>query len=396
MTMMDSTDQMPASTPAKAKPVLVLQGGGALGSYQAGAYQALCHADFAPEWVAGISIGAINAAIIAGNAPEARVPRLKEFWETVSSPVSWSPVMQGDRARSLFNETSAALIATFGVPGFFVPRFPPAPLWPQGSPQSQSYYDTAPLRATLERLVDFDRINACTTRLSVGAVGVTTGNFTYFDNVDFKKRGKKIGPEHIMASGALPPGFPSIEIEGEHFWDGGISSNTPLDYVLDEETRENLLIFQIDLFSARGPLPETLLEAAEREKDIRFSSRTRMNTDKNKTIHDARKAVRDLIARLPDEFKDDPSVKFLSQVSKENTVTVVHLIYRSKNYESSSKDYDFSHVGMVEHWNAGARDVHLSMRHKEWLERPQSGETMVTYDLTGDGTETFDDKQEQT
>src|SRR3981081_1190780 len=180
-----STDPAPATSPAKAKRVLVLQGGGALGSYQAGAYQALGHKGFEPEWVAGISIGAINAAIIAGNAPENRVERLKEFWETVSSPVSWSPVMQGDRARSLFNETSAALIATFGVPGFFTPRFPPAPLWPQGSPQSESYYDTEPLRATLERLVDFDRINACETRLSVGAVGVTSGNINCFKNVEF-------------------------------------------------------------------------------------------------------------------------------------------------------------------------------------------------------------------
>jgi NTE family protein len=393
--MMDTTGPKPATSPARAKPVLVLQGGGALGSYQAGAYQALCHHDFEPEWVAGISIGAINAAIIAGNAPEKRVERLKEFWEMVSSPVSWSPIVQGDRARSYFNETSAALIATFGVPGFFTPRFPPAPLWPQGSPQSQSYYDTAPLRTTLERLVDFDRINDCKTRLSVGAVGVTTGNFVYFDNVDFKKRGKKITPEHIMASGALPPGFPSIVIDDEHFWDGGISSNTPLDYVLDEDFTDDLLIFQVDLFSARGPLPTTLLDAAEREKDIRFSSRTRLNTDKNKKLHDARKAVRDLIGKLPDHLKDDPSVKFLAEVSKENTVTVVHLIYRSKNYESSSKDYDFSRVGMVEHWGAGERDVHLSMRHKEWLERPQSGETMVTYDLTGDGTETLDDKGKQ-
>jgi NTE family protein len=395
MTLMDFTEPRPATAPAKAKPVLVLQGGGALGSYQAGAYQALCRNGFTPEWVAGISIGAINAAIIAGNAPEVRVPRLKEFWETVSSPVSWSPVLRGDRARSLFNETSAALIATFGVPGFFMPRFPPAPLWPQGSPQSQSYYDTVPLRATLERLVDFDRINACDTRLSVGAVGVATGNFKYFDNFEFRKMGKRIGPEHIMASGALPPGFPSVVIDGEHFWDGGIASNTPLDYVLDEDSTDDLLIFQVDLFSARGPLPETLLEAAEREKDIRFSSRTRMNTDKNKKLHEARKAVRDLISRLPAEFKDDPSVKFLSEAAKENTITVVHLIYRSKNYESSSKDYDFSRVGMVEHWNAGARDVHLSMRHKDWLERPQSGETMVTYDLAWDGTEAIDDKQEQ-
>jgi NTE family protein len=380
---MNSADPAPTGTPATAKRVLVLQGGGALGSYQAGAYQALCNFDFEPDWIAGISIGAVNAAIIAGNAPEKRVQRLKEFWELVSAPVPWNPIAKGDRGRSLFNETSAALIAAFGVPGFFQPRLPPAPFWPQGSPQALSYYDTTPLRATLERLVDFDRINDLKTRLSVGAVSVTTGNFRYFDNFAFKKIGKKIGPEHIMASGALPPGFPSIEIEGEHFWDGGISSNTPLDFVVEDLT-EDLLIFQVDLFSARGPLPVSLLEAAEREKDIRFSSRTRMNTDKNRQIHNARMALRELIDKLPEHLKNDPSLDILRKVSKENTVTVVHLIYRSKNYESSSKDYDFSHVGMVEHWGAGVRDVHLSMRHKEWLERPQSGETMVTYDLTGD------------
>src|SRR3984885_5350145 len=204
--MLDASSPAPAKTPAKAQRVLVLQGGGALGSYQAGAYQALCHEDFEPDWIAGISIGAINAAIIAGNPREKRVQRLKEFWEMVSAPVPWDPVTSGDRGRSYFNETSAALIAIFGVPGFFTPRFPPAPLWPRGSAQSQSFYDTTPLRATLERLGDFDRINACETRLSVGAVGVTTGNFKYFDNFEFRKLGKRIGPEHIMASGALPPG----------------------------------------------------------------------------------------------------------------------------------------------------------------------------------------------
>jgi len=245
-----------------------------------------------------------------------------------------------------------------------------------------------------ERLVDFDRINDLKTRLSIGAVSVTTGNFKYFDNFEFRKLGKKIGPEHIMASGALPPGFPSIVIDGEHYWDGGIASNTPLDFVLDEEVGRDLLIFQVDLFSARGPLPVSLLEAAEREKDIRFSSRTRMNTDKNRQIHNARMAVRDLIGKLPDYLKNDPSVELLRKASRENTVTVVHLIYRSKNYESSSKDYDFSRVGMVEHWGAGERDVYLSMRHKDWLERPQSGETMVTYDLTGDGSDAPDGKQE--
>ena len=391
---MDTSNPAPEKTPARAQRVLVLQGGGALGSYQAGAYQALCHHDFEPDWIAGISIGAINAAIIAGNPREKRVGRLKEFWDLVSAPVPWNPVTSGDRGRSVFNEASAALIAPFGVPGFFQPRFPPAPLWPQGTPQSQSYYDTAPLRATLERLGDFDRINDLTTRLSVGAVSVTTGNFKYFDNFEFREQGKKIGPEHIMASGALPPGFPSIEIEGEHFWDGGLASNTPLDYVLDAEVNNDLLIFQVDLFSARGPLPVSLLAAAEREKDIRYSSRTRMNTDKNRQIHNARMALRELIEKLPDDLKNDPSVEILRKAARENTVTVVHLIYRSKNYESSSKDYDFSHVGMVEHWAAGERDVNRSMRHEDWLERPQSGETMVTYDLTGDGAETLEGKQE--
>jgi NTE family protein len=385
---------MPAATPARAQRVLVLQGGGALGSYQAGAFQALCHFGFEPEWIAGISIGAVNAAIIAGNEPDKRLAKLKEFWQMVSAPVPWHPVTKGERSRSLFNETSAALIATFGVPGFFTPRIPPAPLWPKGSGGAVSFYDTAPLKKTLERLVDFDRVNDLKTRLSVGAVSVTTGNFRYFDNFEFRKAGKKIGPEHIMASGALPPGFPPIVIEGEYYWDGGIASNTPLDYVLDAEVDRDLLIFQVDLFSARGLVPTTLLEAAEREKDIRYSSRTRMNTDKNRQIHNARKALRDLMNKLPDYLKNDPSVEILCKAARENTVTVVHLIYRSKNYETKSTDYDFSHVAMVEHWEAGVRDVHLSMRRKDWLERPQSGETMVTYDLTGDVLDVLAGKKE--
>jgi len=250
------------------------------------------------------------------------------------------------------------------------------------------------LKKTLERLVDFDRINDLKMRLSVGAVGVASGNFKYFDNFEFRKLGKKIGPEHIMASGALPPGFPSVEIEGEHYWDGGIASNTPLDHVLGEENNRDLLIFQVDLFSARGDLPTSLLEAAEREKDIRFSSRTRMSTDKNKQVHNARKALRELLEKLPDHLKNDPSVEILCNAARENTVTVVHLIYKTKNYESSSKDYDFSHVAMVEHWNAGVRDVHQSMHHKDVLERPQSGETMVAYDMTGDVSKAPGAKQE--
>ena len=218
---------------------------------------------------------------------------------------------------------------------------------------------------------------------------MTSGNFRYFDNVEFKKLGKKIGPEHIMASGALPPGFPSIEIDGEHFWDGGIASNTPLDYVLDAEIASDLLIFQVDLFSARGPLPDVAAGGGGARKghplfqphpDEHRQEQAAPQCPQGGARSD-RQAAR-MISRTIRRSK------FSAEAAKENTVTVVHLIYRSKNYESSSKDYDFSHVGMVEHWGAGVRDVHLSMRHKEWLERPQSGETMVTYDLTGDGAET--------
>jgi NTE family protein len=370
----------PAQAPALAKRVLVLQGGGALGAYQAGAFAALCRHQFDPAWVAGISIGAINAAIIAGNPKERRVERLKEFWELVSSPVPWRPVVKGEQSRSAFNEASAAIIATFGVPGFFTPRLPPAPLWPRGTPQAISYYDTAPLKQTLMRLVDFDLINSKQVRLSVGAVNVRTGNFAYFDNTL-----QKIGPEHIMASGALPPGFPPVEIDGEHYWDGGLVSNTPLDYVLEQEKVEDLLIFQVDLFSARGPLPDSILEAQEREKDIRYSSRTRLITDANKKLHNTRKALRELIARLPAELKTDPLVATLSEAAKENTVTVIHLIYKSKIFESGSKDYDFSRVGMLEHWRAGEVDVRVTMQHPECFMKPQAGETMVAYDVTGDG-----------
>ena len=374
--------------------MLVLQGGGALGSYQAGAYQALCHFGFDPEWVAGISIGAVNAAIIAGNEPEKRVARLKEFWELVSAPVPWKPLINGDHGRSVFNEASAALIATFGVPGFFTPRIPPAPLWPPGRPEAQSYYDTAPLKRTLGAAGRFRPRQRSEMPAQRRRGQRHYGQFPLFRQRRIRASAQAIGPEHIMASGALPPGFPAIVIDGEHYWDGGISSNTPLDYVLDAEVNRDLLIFQVDLFSARGMLPATLLEAAEREKDIRFSSRTRMNTDKNRQIHNARRAVRDLVGKLPDHLKDDPSVKLLREASKENTVTVVHLIYKSKNYETSSKDYDFSHVGdgrALERRHARRAPVDA---HKDWLERPRSGETMVTYDLIGDGTQTLHDKPE--
>jgi len=369
----------PADPPPPEERVLVLQGGGALGSYQAGVFEALDQAGFCPGWIAGISIGAINAALIAGNAPERRLERLHSFWERVSSGILAKPSLPGDAGRTLFNDISAAWITLFGVPGFFAPRIPPACVYPPGSPEALSVYDTGELRSTLETLVDFDRINARETRLSVGAVNVRTGNFVYFDN-----HHDRIGPEHVMASGALPPGLPPIEIEGEHYWDGGLVSNTPLQNVLDEETRKDLLIFQVDLFSARGPMPRSLLEAAEREKDIRYSSRTRLNTDANIALHRAKAAVRRVLERLPAELKNDPDTRLMEELAQENAVTVVQLIYRRKNYEGNSKDYEFSRVTMLEHWEAGRSDVRRSMRHRDWLKRCRPDSGVAVFDLTRD------------
>ncbi len=359
--------------------VLVLQGGGALGAYQAGIAEAMQEAALSPEWVAGISIGAINAALIAGNPPERRVERLRAFWDKVSSGITVSPWLPGEQAREVFNAWSAAFGAAVGVPGFFAPRWPPAALYPPGAPQALSYYDTAPLRQTLVELIDFDRINRRETRLSVGAVNVRTGNFVYFDN-----HRDRIGPEHVMASGALPPGFPPVEIDGEPYWDGGIVSNTPLQYVLDEERARDLAVFQVDLFSARGPVPRTLAEAAEREKDIRFSSRTRLNTDDQIEIHRAKTAFRRLFDKLPPELRQDPDVAFLAEVSHQNAVTILQLIYRAKNYESDAKDYEFSRATMLEHWKAGRHDMRRSLRHRRWIERCRPDQGVTVFDLTRD------------
>ncbi|MCI9880392.1 patatin-like phospholipase family protein [Methylobacterium goesingense] len=360
--------------------VLVLQGGGALGSYQAGIYEALAADGLGLDWVAGISIGAINAALLAGNPPERRLDRLKAFWELVSSGVPGTPWLPGDQARAAFNEASAGWIATFGVPGFFRPRFPPATFFPAGAPEALSYYDTAPLRETLERFVDFDRINAGPVRLSVGAVNVRTGNFAYFDN-----RRDRITPEHIMASGALPPGFPPVTIDGESYWDGGIVSNTPLQYVLDVERGRDLTVFQVDLFPARGAMPRSLVDAAEREKDIRFSSRTRLNTDMSLQIRKAKAATRSLLAKLPPELSDDPDVAFLRDISHDNVVTILQLIYRRKAYERNSKDYEFSRATMREHWSAGLDDMRRSLRAPAWRDRRADAGGIAVFDLTRDG-----------
>jgi NTE family protein len=358
--------------------IIVLQGGGALGAYQAGVYDALCTTYREPTWVAGISIGAINAALICGNRASSRIARLREFWDLVSSSVWLSTLASTGPAREAMNEASAAEVMVFGVPGFFVPRFPPPPFQPRGTPEAISYYDTAPLRQTLDRLVDFDLINSGPIRLSVGAVNVRTGNFEYFDSAK-----QRIDARHIMASGALPPGFAPVEIDGEHYWDGGLVSNTPLQYVLDQPVAQHRVVFQVDLFPARGTYPATLAEANEREKDIRYSSRTRLNTTVELDRQVIAQAAHRLQARLPRELRNDPDMLALMQLRSAGSVDVVHLIYRDKNYETQSKDYEFSRLSMNEHWDAGHADMSRTLCDRRWVNRRTNGGIQV-FDLTAD------------
>ena len=372
-----------ATAPDALEPmtVLVLQGGGALGAYQAGVYETLAETGCAPSWLAGISIGAINAALIAGNPPERRVERLRAFWERASSTLRAEPVFPGVDARTLFNDASAVWAALLGLPGFFKPRFPPFFLYPPGAPEALSVYDTAPLRATLEELVDFDLLNHGSIRLSVGAVNIRTANFAYFDT-----QTHRIGPEHIMASGALPPGFPPVEIDGELYWDGGLVSNTPLEYVLEHQPREDMLIFQVDLLSAMGPVPESLLDSAEREKDIRYSSRTRLNTDVARKRQEYRRAAHRLLAKLPPEMRDDPDVKLFQELDCDAAVTIVHLINRRKNYFTQSKDVDFSRFTVEENWRAGVDDVRRTFANPAWQHRAKPKQGVTVLDLTRAGT----------
>ena len=346
--------------------VLVLQGGGALGSYQAGAYERLAGERIAPNWVAGISIGAINGALIAGNAPGERVARLRQFWELVSSAIPEPAWMPGRHAHQWLNGLAATQALFFGVPGFFTPRVPPAFFQPRGTLAAISYYDTTPLTDTLGRLVDWERLNSGELRLSVSAVNVRTGNLTDFDTAK-----QRLDARHIMASAALPPGLPPVEIDGEYYWDGGLASNTPLNYVLDQPGSGNRTVFQVDLFPARGPLPKSMERVSEREKDIRYSSRTRLNTDIDVRRRRVAAAAMRLMEKLPPELRDDPDARQVLDALRANCLSldIVHLIYRAKRYETHAKDYEFSRLTMREHWASGNADVLQTLRDPRWTGR---------------------------
>ena len=360
---------------------LLLQGGGALGAYQAGVYEALIERDIEPTWIAGISIGAINSAIIAGNAPTERVPRLRQFWEQVSGggggwSDGWAKLFHDSSARKVINQLAAGQAMVSGVSGFFTPRIPPPPLRPSGTAEATSWYDTSGLRTTLERLVDFDRINSQAMRFSVGAVNVRTGNFAYFDNAK-----ETIRTEHIMASGALPPAFPAVEIDGEYYWDGGMISNTPLDWVLSARSNLDTLVFQVDLWSAMGAVPRDLAEVAVRMKEVQYSSRTRAATDDFRRLQTLRAAFQELLAQMPPELAATPQAKLLATASDPAVYNIVQLIYRSPTYEGQSKDYEFSRATMEDHWRTGYEDARKTLAHPEVLALPTGACTVRVFDF---------------
>ncbi|CAG2148094.1 hypothetical protein LMG26411_03268 [Cupriavidus numazuensis] len=372
---------------AYAVRALVLQGGGALGAYQAGVYQGLAEGGIYPNWVAGISIGALNAAIIAGNPPERRVEQLRAFWDYICAQ-PWLPSLSQssmfdsadtwpEPLRVWFDGMHAARAMFEGQRGFFMPRNWLELVTRYTDPTRASYYDTTPLKATLERFADFDLINRPKEmRVSVGAVNIRTGNFAYFDNTRDTLR-----PEHFMASGALPPGFPAVEIDGEYYWDGGLVSNTPLAEVLTAQPRRDALIFQVDLWSARGKLPHDLSEVAERQKDIQYSSRTRTITDYMREQQNYRRMLSEVMALVPASKRDSDWYRRAAEHACDARRNVIQLIYRDKSFENSAKDYQFGLLAMNEHWSSGLDDIRDTLRHPHWLAMPSRERPFVTHDV---------------
>ncbi|KTD25386.1 patatin-like phospholipase [Legionella lansingensis] len=340
--------------------VLVLQGGGALGAFQAGVYETLEKFKYTPNWIGGTSIGAINASIIAGNEPKNRLPKLKEFWKKVAQP-EWphANFEFSDPIRKFLTDLQIQQIILSGIPVFFIPRSDAIMSMLYG--YFNSYYDTSPLSYLLQELVDFEYLNNHSEiRLSLGATNINTGQMRYFDS-----KFEEIGPEHVMASGALPPAFPPIKIEGEYYWDGGVYSNTPLSIVLDDDPRVSSLCFMVDLWSPAGQLPMSMDEVKRRTEEIIYSSRANEHRKNYEVKHNLRRAIRALYAQLSEEKKQDPQNIELVSLGCITSMDIVQLQYKQKNWESSTKGTDFSAYSIRERWEQGANHTLRMIKHKK-------------------------------
>ncbi|MDO5686540.1 MAG: DUF3734 domain-containing protein [Neisseria sp.] len=383
---------------------LLLQGGGALGAYQAGIYEGIHREGIEIDDIAGISIGALNTALIAGNPPEKRIDALRRFWQLIThrnytpSYMNWyksaldgintlgkidtlSHVMpyvfenQFLRQQLRIFESSFEAFQTMmeGQRGFFKPRY----FMPYDTtPNHLSYYTTDKLRDTLKEFVDLKLVNQPDKmRVSVSAVNVRTGNQATFCNWR-----EELTLEHFIASGALPPGFPAVEIDGEYYWDGGLVSNTPLNDSIDHDEFRNQLIFQVDLWDAKGQLPENLLEIDERVKDIQYSSKTRMVTDMMEQKHRYTRLIKKLLAQIPED-KQAAAIDEARQIVEMGVKNVIQLVYRKKSYERGHKDYEFSENTMSEHWESGLQDIAATFRHLDWFQLPEGDEIFVAHDI---------------
>ena len=371
----------PMSLPKKSREqriALVLQGGGALGAYQAGIYQALDEHDLTPDWVIGTSIGAINAALIAGNDRPMRLARLREFWERIAHQDGFDLNSVPDEARRLNTMLATMDSMTRGVPGFFAPR--PFSLFPMGiavEPEQASFYDTAALAGTLKELVDFDFLNSDDRiRLTVNALKVTTGELVSFDSAQ-----QPVGLEHIMASGALPPGFPPVRVDGELYWDGGLYSNTPLDTVLDDEPRSNTLCFMVDLWSADGPEPTTLDQVQTRQKDVMFASRSQQHIKEYLKLHNLRRTLHALHEKMPAKLKHATDMQALAELGCDTTMHIVRLPYSGRDWHMASKDINFSRGSIEWRWEQGYQDALRAIGSRGWLNKVADGVGVVVHEL---------------
>lgn len=366
------------STAATLAPqtVLVLQGGGALGAYQVGVYEALHDRGIEPDWVIGTSIGAINGALIAGNRPADRLARLHEFWSRVEHAAPTDGWRLWPGLGNLFNNMS---LVSRGIPSFFTPN--PAS-WAGAQAQvgveAASYYSTAPLHATLSRLVNFELLSACRPRLTVGAVNVRTGRMRYFDS-----RETKLGAEHVMASGALPPAFPAIRIDGEPYWDGGIYSNTPIEAVLDDKPRRDSLIFAVNVWQPSGPEPESIWQGMSRQKDIQYASRADSHIARHKQIHHLRHIIRQLARKVPAAERDTAEFRELASWGCGTTMHVMRLLAPRLDGEDHTKDIDFTPAGIRARWQAGYADALRMIDRKPWAAAIDPMDGVVVHEAAG-------------
>ena len=366
---------------------LVLQGGGALGAYQAGVYEALQEHDLTPDWVVGTSIGAINAAIIAGNHQPDRIARLRQFWESVSYRDLIDMRRVPDKTRQLNIRVSTLTSLLYGVPGLFRPRVSNVFASGMAVPaEMASFYDTSELAQTLARLVDLECLNgAGGVRLTVNALKVTTGELVSFDS-----RSHNMCIDHVMASGALPPGFPPVRINGELYWDGGLFSNTPLETVLEDEPRVDTLCFMVDLWSAAGPEPCTFDEVQTRTKDVTFASRSKFHIDDYLHLHALRRTIRMMYESMPPALRTDDLLRALEAVGADSTMHIVRLAYAGRDWHMASKDINFSRGSMEWRWQQGYQDAKRVLENAAWLRLVPAETGVVVHDMASPVIEASD------